>query len=81
MLARKRATLIRLTTKQATLRLDNGQELTLLRDELEPAVAEGMEFVVTVAPREEADLAQADLSRTLLSQILDHVDPLPQNGA
>jgi hypothetical protein len=77
MLVRKRAIVEKLQGKQLVLSLENGQQLTLLRDELEPTVEVGMEFVVQILPKAEADLEQAELSRILLNQIFDSVDKSP----
>lgn len=79
MLLRKRATLEKVQGKQVVLTLENGQQLTLLRDELEPTVEVGAEYIVQIAPAAEAILEQEKLARTLLNQILQRVDqPPPQ---
>jgi len=74
MLIRKRATIQQLTAKQVTLSLENGQQLTLARDELEPTVVEGGEYMVQIMPSAEAELAQTELSHLLLNQIFASVD-------
>lgn len=70
MLLRKSAILTELTTKQATLTLENGQELKCLREELEPGVVAGTQYVIQIIPEQEAQLSQDALARTLLNQLL-----------
>jgi hypothetical protein len=77
MLVRKRAIVEKIQGKQLVLSLENGQQLTLLRDELEPTTEVGAEFVIQILPKAEADLEQAELSRILLNQIFDSVDKSP----
>lgn len=70
MILRKIATLTELSAKHAVLSLENGQQLSCLREELEPGLVEGMQFVVQIIPEAEAKLEQEALARTLLNQLL-----------
>ena len=74
MIAYKGAVVERVSGKQVVLSLDNGQTLTLLRDELEPNVAVGMEYRIQISPQAEAVLEQQNLARILLNQLLENVD-------
>ena len=69
MLTYKSATVDRFEGKQAVLKLENDQELRLLREDLEPAEL-GAAFQVQILPEAEAKLSQEELARTILNQIL-----------
>jgi len=80
MLVQKQATLERLEGKQAVLQLENGQELTIAKEEL-GSVQLGDRFSVRILPEQEALLDQEALARTLLNQILEDGQkeaPLPR---
>lgn len=78
MLTYKQATLDHYEGKQAILRLENGQDLRLLREEVEPA-AIGTTFRIQVLPEVEAQLTQEELARVLLNQILRDASPSEEN--
>ncbi len=69
MIIRKSATLDRFEGKQAVLVLENGQELNILKEELQDVV-EGEAYVIQIMPDKEATLEREALARTLLNQIL-----------
>ena len=69
MLIRKAATIDKIEGKQATLLLENGQELYILKEEL-GAAAVGDQYVIQILPEAEAALQRDDLAKTLLNQIL-----------
>lgn len=79
MLVQKTAVLEKLEGKQAVLRLENGQVLLVLKDELlggakagpeGSSLIEGEVYVVQVLTKEEAELSQSQLAESLLNQIL-----------
>jgi len=72
MIVRKNATLERFQGKQAILRLENGAELAILREDLEPTGEIGREYTVQILPADEAKLEQDALARLLLNQILEN---------
>lgn len=69
MLIRKTVTLDRFEGRFAVLKLENGHELTLPKDDF-ALVPEGTVLVLEVLPEPEATLKKEDLARTLLNQIL-----------
>ena len=76
MIIRKPATLERFEGKQAILQLENGQQLSLSKEEL-GTVVQGEKFVIQIMPANEAKIAQDELARVLLNQILH--DPSETN--
>jgi hypothetical protein len=70
MLIRLHATLARFEGRKAVLRLEDGQELTLSREDAAGEVGE--EYVLQAMPAAEAALGQEEFARTLLNQILQN---------
>lgn len=82
MIYRNKATVSNVEGRQVTLKLEDGQVLVLQRDDLTGGlksleITVGQNFVLQLLPEEEAVLAQEDLARTLLNQILEDK---PANG-
>ena len=71
MIVRKNATLERYQGKQAVLKLENGDELHIPREELAPTAEINQNFVIQILPADEAKLEQDALARVLLNQILE----------
>lgn len=71
MMVYKRATLERIQGKNITLKLENGQELTLSRDEFEPLPPIGTDYAIQIIPEVEASMQREELAYTLLNQILN----------
>lgn len=64
------ATLDRFEEGWAVLRLSDGQELAVLRTQLDPAVKEGTQLSIEVQTAGTADAARQTEARQLLNQLL-----------
>lgn len=71
MLTRIPATLNRLEGSNAVLVLEDGQELRVPREDLQPLPELGAGFTVQILPADEAELSADDLAKRLLNQLLD----------
>jgi len=70
MIIYRSASLSRLEGKLAVFVLENGQEITVYKDELAGTAKEGAEFTLQLIPKAEADLEKDELARAILNQIL-----------
>jgi len=71
MITRIQATLSRLEGSNAVLTLEDGQELLVPREDMQPLPDLDTSFTLQVLPTDEAELATNDLAKKLLNQLLD----------
>ena len=81
MIIRLRATLDHFAARQAVFALENGQELSIAKDDLAASYKEGDSFVVQVMPQSHADMQKEALARTLLNQLLQNDQEIPPASA
>jgi hypothetical protein len=72
MLTRIPAELQRIESGSAIFVLDDGQEVRIPKQDIEPASAIGTRYVFQVLPEAEAHLEQEALAKTLLNQIMSN---------
>lgn len=71
MLTRLHATFNRVESGSVVLTLEDGQELRVPKEDLQPLPSIGSEFTLQLLPSTEAELAANDLAKCLLNQLLD----------
>jgi hypothetical protein len=74
MMARMSLQLVRIEGRYAIFSLEDGKELAILKQNIEPLEEIGSNYVLTVLPEKEALLEQNQLAKSLLNQILTASD-------
>lgn len=70
MLTRILATFDRVERRHIILLTEDGQEIRVAKEELEPLPPVGRRFVLQILPEEEAAMDQRQLATTLINQLL-----------